>query len=132
MDPSSKTEAVLKHCFTVSKTTYFGVSLFTKHLAESNNIRFKKTKTVNWHYIIQGHKCAEFNLRGNSVQPLYETNCSQYIPHVHSDILHWLLINTKCAIYRKTVKRLKKKVSKLIEKMMGLKKILVSTVCGLI
>lgn len=39
MDPSSKTEAVLKHCFTVSKTTYFGVSLFTKHLAESNNIR---------------------------------------------------------------------------------------------
>lgn len=42
----------------------------------------------------------------------------------------FLYFKTKCAIYRKTVKRLKKKVSKLIEKMMGLKKILVSTVCG--
>lgn len=51
--------------------------------------------------------------------------------HVHFDIRHWLLINTKGAIYRKTVKRLKK-VSKFIEKMMGLKKILVLTVCGLI
>lgn len=29
---------------------------------------------------INGHKCAEFNLRGNSIQPLYETNCGQYIP----------------------------------------------------
>lgn len=29
---------------------------------------------------INGHNCAEFNLRGNSIQPLYETNCSQYIP----------------------------------------------------
>lgn len=29
---------------------------------------------------INGHKCAEFNLGGNSIQPLYETNCGQYIP----------------------------------------------------
>lgn len=30
--------------------------------------------------IINGFKCAEFNLRGNSIQPLYDTNCSQDIP----------------------------------------------------
>lgn len=41
----------------------------------------------------------------------------------------FLYFKTKCAIYSKTVKRLKK-VSKLIEKMMGLKKILVLTVFG--
>lgn len=63
-----------------------------------------------------GHKCAEFNLGGNSIQPLYETNCSQYI--------------SPCPFrYSSLVKRLKK-VSQLSEKMMGLKKILVLTVCG--
>lgn len=30
--------------------------------------------------IINGFRCAEFNLRGNNIQPLYETNCSHDIP----------------------------------------------------
>lgn len=48
MDPSSKAEAVLQRSITLSGTAVFGLSLFTKHLAEPDNIRLRTTSNYKW------------------------------------------------------------------------------------
>lgn len=69
-------------CFQCHRCDYHSYIMITyrNRIRYLNHINKKNDFLNNVFFNTLGHKCAEFNLGGNSIQPLYETNCSQFIP----------------------------------------------------